>query len=135
MPVKLKRLTHYLRREGPLAAVLPVVGVLVLAGLFLHTLNGRLRPVLEAVATSQAANLMTQAIAGAVDNCLQENGMDYGDFITIATDGSGKVTSLTSNTAANSRFKRQVVEAVAALTGLGADRIAVVLWQGGGAAE
>ena len=38
MPVKLKRLTHYLRREGPLAAVLPVVGVLVLAGLFLHPL-------------------------------------------------------------------------------------------------
>ena len=29
----------------------------------------------------------------------------------------------------------QVVSAVSALTGLGADRIAVVLWQGGGAAE
>lgn len=55
MPVKLKRLTYYLRREGPLAAVLPVVGVLVLAGLFLHTLNGRLRPVLEAVARQLAA--------------------------------------------------------------------------------
>ena len=107
MPVKLKRLTHYLRREGPLAAVLPVVGVLVLAGLFLHT------PVLEAVATSQAANLMTQAIAGAVDNCLQENHLEYGDFVSLERDGAGKVTSITSNTAANSRFKRDVVEAVA----------------------
>ena len=113
MPVKLKRLTHYLRREGPLAAVLPVVGVLVLAGLFLHTLNGRLRPVLEAVATSQAANLMTQAIAGAVDDCLQENHLEYGDFVSLERDGAGKVTSITSNTAANSRFKREVVEAVA----------------------
>ena len=113
MPVKLKRLTYYLRREGPLAAVLPVVGVLVLAGLFLHTLNGRLRPVLEAVATSQAANLMTQAIAGAVDNCLQENHLEYGDFVSLERDGAGKVTSITSNTVANSRFKREVVEAVA----------------------
>ena len=113
MPVKLKRLTYYLRREGPLAAVLPVVGVLVLAGLFLHTLNGQLRPVLEAVATSQAANLMTQAIAGAVDNCLQENHLEYGDFVSLERDGAGKVTSITSNTAANSRFKREVVEAVA----------------------
>ena len=83
MPVKLKRLTHYLRREGPLAAVLPVVGVLVLAGLFLHTLNGRLRPVLEAVATSQAANLMTQAIAGAVDS-VGEVTADYANSFTSA---------------------------------------------------
>ena len=55
---------------------------------------------------------MTQAIDTAVDNCLQENGMDYADFVTIETDSAGKVTSITSNTAANSRFKRQVVEAV-----------------------
>ena len=90
MPVKLKWLTYYMRREGPLAAVLPVVGVLVLAGLFLHTLNGQLRPVLEAVATSQAANLMTQAIAGAVDNCLQENHLEYGDFVSLERDGADR---------------------------------------------
>ena len=55
---------------------------------------------------------MTQAIDTAVDNCLQENGMDYADFVTIETDSVGKVTSITSNTAANSRFKRQVVDSV-----------------------
>lgn len=112
MAVKLKRLSRYLRREGPLAAVLPVVAALALVGLLLHTLNGRLRPVLEAEALSQATNLMTQAIASAVDNCLQEHHMDYGDFVSLEKDGAGKVTSITSNTAANSRFKRQVVEAV-----------------------
>ena len=131
MPVKLKQLTRYLRREGPLAAVLPVVGVLVLAGLFLHTLNGRLRPVLEAVATSQAANLMTQAIAGAVDNCLQENHLEYGDFVSLERDGAGKVTSITSNTAANSRFKREVVEAVARqLAALDSESLGVPLLTG-----
>ena len=93
-------------------AVLPVLAALLLGGAAVGAVNRRLGPVLEAKASSQATNLMTQAIDAAVDSCLQENGMSYGDFVTITTDGAGKVTALTSNTAANSRFKRQVVEAV-----------------------
>ena len=113
MPVKLKRLLVYLRREGLVAAVLPILAAFLVTGVLFHTLNGRLRPVLEAAASSQATNLMTQAIAAAVDNCLQENHLEYGDFVSLERDGAGKVTSITSNTAANSRFKREVVEAVA----------------------
>ena len=128
MPVKLKRLWANLRREGRLAAALPVLAALALAGALLGALNGRLRPVLEASASSQATNLMTQAIDAAVDNCLQENDMDYGDFVTVSTDAAGKVTALTSNTAANSRFKRQVVEAVARqLGGMDSDALSVPL--------
>ena len=112
MPVKLKRLSAYLRQEGPLSVVLPVGIALVLVYLLLHTMNGELRPVLETTASSQATNLMVQAIDAAVDNCLQENNMNYRDFVTLETDMAGKVTSITSNTAANSRFKRQVMEAV-----------------------
>lgn len=112
MPVKLKRLSLHLRQDGPLAVVLPVGVALVLVCLLLHTLNGRLRPVLETTVSSRATNLITQAIDAAVDNCLQENGMSYSDFVTLETDPAGKVTSITSNTAANSQFKRQVAEAV-----------------------
>lgn len=112
MHVKFKRLRALLRQGGPRAAVLPILAALVLAALLLRELNGRLLPVLERKAASQAANLMAQAIGIAVDNCLQENNMSYGDFVTITTDTAGKVTALTSNTVANSRFKRQVVEAV-----------------------
>ncbi len=112
MSVKLKHLSRFLRREEPLARLLPLLAALALAGLLLHMLNGRLRPVLATAASSQATNLMTQAIASAVDSYLQENSMDYGDFVMISTDSEGKVTSITSNMAANSRFKRQVVEAV-----------------------
>lgn len=112
MPVKLKRLHILLRRMGGAMVALPVTLTLVLLCVTLYALNGLLLPVLEAAASSQAVNLMTQAIDTAVDNCLQENGMDYADFVTIETDLAGKVTSITSNTAANSRFKRQVVEAV-----------------------
>ena len=111
MPVKLKHLRAVLR-QSRLRTAVPVLAALLAAGWLLQGLNGRLRPVLEAKASSRAANLMTQAIDIAVDNCLQENDMSYGDFVTIATDSAGKVTALTSNTAANSRFKRQVVEAV-----------------------
>ena len=128
MPIKLKRLSAYLRREGPLTVALPVLAALVLAWLILHTLNGRMRPVLEAAASSRATNLMTQAIDTAVDNCLQENDMSYADFVTMETDSAGRVTSLISNTAANSRFKRQVVEAVVRqLSTLDSDALGVPL--------
>ena len=116
MRVKLKRLSDILRREGPLTVVLPVVLpvalALVLVGLLLHRVNGALRPVLETTASSKATNLMIQAIDTAVDNCLQENDMSYRDFVTLEMDAAGKVSSITTNTVANSRFKRQVVEAV-----------------------
>lgn len=128
MAAKWKRLLTVLRRESGLMKVLPVLAALALAGALLTGLNKRLGPVLEAKASSQATNLMTQAIDVAVDSCLQENGMSYGDFVTITTDGSGKVTALTSNTAANSRFKRQVVEAVTRqLTTLDSDALSVPL--------
>lgn len=128
MAVKWKRLLTALRRDRRLTAALPVLAALALSGVVLGTVNRRLGPVLEAKASSQAINLMTQAIDTAVDNCLQENGMSYGDFVTITTDGLGKVTALTSNTAANSRFKRQVVEAVTRqLTTLDSDALSVPL--------
>ena len=47
MPVKLKHLRICLRQGGPLAVLLPACAALVLAGLLVHALNGRLRPVLE----------------------------------------------------------------------------------------
>ena len=55
---------------------------------------------------------MTQAINAAVDDCLEQNGMCYNDFVTVETDAAGKVTSLTSNTAQTNRFKRQVTDAI-----------------------
>ena len=112
MHVKLKHLSDILRQKRPLTMVLPVLLALILVGLLLHRLNGSLRPVLETTATSKATNLMVQAIDIAVDNCLQDNDMSYRDFVTLGTDAAGKVTSITTNTVANSRFKRQVVEAV-----------------------
>ena len=116
MRVKLKRLSGILRQEKLLSValpvVLPVVLALILVCLLLHRLNGTLRPVLETTASSKATNLMVQAIDVAVDNCLQENDMSYRDFVTLEMDAAGKVASITTNTVANSRFKRQVVEAV-----------------------
>lgn len=124
MPVKRKRLLT----DRRLTAALPVLAALALSWAVLGMVNRRLGPVLEAKASSQATNLMTQAIDIAVDNCLQENSMSYGDFVAITTDGAGRVTALTSNTAANSRFKRQVVEAVTRqLTTLDSNALSVPL--------
>ena len=112
MPVKLRRFYVRLRRDGPLPVLLPVAAVLAALALFFHFVNGRIWPALEAAAASQATNLMTQAINAAVDDCLEQNGMCYNDFVTVETDAAGKVTSLTSNTAQTNRFKRQVTDAI-----------------------
>lgn len=128
MPVKLKHLSKYLRREGPLPVVLPIGASILLVCLLLHTLNGRLRPALEVTASSQATNSIGQAINTAVDLCLQENDMGYGDFVTVEKDAAGRVTAITSNTAANSRFKRQVMETVVRqLNSLDSDDLGVPL--------
>ncbi len=112
MRLELRRRLARLRYDGPLPVLLPVAAALLLAGLVIHFVNGQLRPILETVAADQAINLMTRAINAAVDDCLTESGMDYGDFVSVATDEEGRVTSLNGNTAEASRFRRQVTEAV-----------------------
>ena len=119
MLLELRRRLARIRDDGPLPVLLPVIAALLLAGLVIHFVNGQLRPILETVAANQATNLMTRAIDAAVDDCLTESGMSYGDFVSVVTDGAGRVTSLSGNTAAASRFRRQVTKAViAAIQGL-----------------
>lgn len=126
--VKSKNLSDILGRWTEAVRLLPWLAALGAACLVLHGLNNRLRPILEAEASSRAVNLMTQAIDEAVDDCLQESGMDYTGFVTVTTDRAGRVTALTSNTAANSRFKRQVTQAVARRLGaLDSDALGVPL--------
>ena len=112
MSERIWRIRQCLRRERPLPVLAPVAVMLILAGFFLNFVNGRIQPVLETAATSQATNLMTQIISAAVDDCLEEHNMGYADFVTVETDVSGKVVALTGNTAANSRFKRVIVDTV-----------------------
>ena len=111
MFLKLRRRLARMNYDGPLPVLLSVAAALLLAGLVIHLVNGQLRPILETVAASQATNLMTRAIDAAVDDCLTESGMDYDDFVSVKDD-AGRITSLTGNTAAASRFRRQVTEAV-----------------------
>ena len=128
MAVKLRRFCLRLRQEGPLPVLLPVAAVLTALMLFFHFVNGRIWPVLEAAAASQATNLMTQAINAAVDDCLEQNGMTYADFITVEKDAAGKVTSLTGNTIQASRFRRLVTDAVIQRIGeMDADALGVPL--------
>lgn len=112
MPERIRRLRLYMKRERAFPSLFSALVALVLVALLIREVDGRIRPVLETAAASQATNLITQAINAAVDDCLEQNGMSYADFITVRTDASGKVTSLTGNTVANSRFKRLVVDAV-----------------------
>lgn len=109
--VHLRRSFHTLRcRNG--AKLAPIAMALVLTVGLVHMLNTQLRPILEVVVSSQATTLMTQTISAAVDDCLADNHMSYGDFVTLQTDLAGRVTSLMGNTVATSQFKRQVIDVV-----------------------
>lgn len=128
MAVKLRRFCLRLRQEGPLPVLLPAAAVLAALTLFSHFVNGRIWPVLEAAAASQATNLMTRAINAAVDDCLEQNGMTYADFVTVEKDAAGKVASLTGNTVQASRFRRLVTDAVIQRIGeMDADALGVPL--------
>lgn len=108
--------------------LLPAAAALLAVLLFFHFVNGRIWPVLEAAAASQATNLMTQTINTAVDDCLEQSGMGYADFIIVERDGTGKITSLTGNTAQTNRFRRLVTDTIIQRLGtLGADELGIPL--------
>ena len=70
MSERIWRIRQRLQREHPLPVLAPVAVMLILAGFFLNFVNGRIQPVLETAATSQATNLMTQIISAAVDDTI-----------------------------------------------------------------
>lgn len=92
--------------------LLPLAGMLALIVAFFWCVSAQLRPVIRTMAVSQATNLISSLIGDIIDDCLTADGLGYADFITIETDSTGRVTSLTGNLTESSRFRRQVVDAM-----------------------
>ncbi len=106
--------------------LVPALVVLGVSIGFFRMISAELRPIIKTVAISQSTNLMSTLISSTVDDCLSANGLSYSDFITMETDGGGKVTSLTGMPAQNSRFKRQVLEILAQrLEQISADELSI----------
>lgn len=113
MPRYLRRRAFRPRRRGVPPVLPPLLIAAVAAICFFGLVSARLRPMIKAMAVSKATNLISAAVSGAVDDCLTREGLDYDDFITLTTDGAGKIVSLTGKPAEGSRFRRQVVSDLA----------------------
>lgn len=126
MPLRL-RWMRLRRRRCP--ALLPVLLVaLILFGIFWRAVNTRLRPAIETLAVSSATNRVSETISRAVSDCVARYGLTYRDFITMETDETGKVTSLTSNLSASSQLRTQLVsDIVAELDGLRQEEFGIPL--------
>lgn len=110
MGVPLRRRLYRLRRQRDTAIGLSVLAAAALFLLFWRAVGVYLRPAVETLAVSEAENRVSRTVAQAVARCVAEQDLTYGDFITMETDESGQVTSLTSSLSATSLLRSELVE-------------------------
>ncbi len=79
----------------------------------------QLRPVIQAIATTQISNVVADMVNHAVSDYVSEGEFQYEDFITLERGAEGQITALTSNMAnlnhLRSTILAQVVADVSAL--------------------
>jgi len=109
MGVPVRRRLYRLRRRRGTAIGLSVLAALALFLVFWRAMGVYLRPAVETLAVSEAENRVSRTVAQAVARCVSERDLAYEDFITMETDESGRVTSLTSNLSATSLLRSELV--------------------------
>lgn len=62
--------------------------------IFLVLVDAKVRPLISAIAASQASNLATVAINDAVIEIMQENSITYDELVSVEHDIDGRVTSV-----------------------------------------
>lgn len=105
--VKPYRDTNY-RNRGPViskprpvvSALMTLVVALGLALAIITSLEIKLRPMVAAIAQTEAVNALTKVVDGAILDDLSARGIDYSDFVSIHLDETGAITSLNTNMAA-----------------------------------
>lgn len=104
-----QRLARWRYRRCP--AVVPVLLVaLALFFGFWAAVSAYLRPAIKTLAVSSATNRISETVSRTVNDCVTQQGLTYQELITMETDESGKVTSLTSNFPAVSLLQSQLTE-------------------------
>lgn len=117
-----------LRRQRLPAAVPVLLLAAVLFAGFRAVVSARLEPAVESMAVSGIRNRIAETVSAAAADCLSDRGMSDGDFISIETDDTGRITSLTRDLAAESLLRRDLVDAITdALEPLGQESFGIPL--------
>lgn len=84
------------REKKKLAAVLAVLLIfLVLTAV----ISERMRPLVKAMAVSALTDTVQRQVNAAVVQVMSDEGLEYGDLVTLQKDAGGKITALTTNMA------------------------------------
>lgn len=85
------------RRPAPDPRLLSLILAGALLAAFFSAVNGRIRPILTAMAVSQVSNAVTATVNDAIAGGIASQHISYSDMVTVETDANGRATVLTSN--------------------------------------
>lgn len=91
-----------------LAAVLGVS----LALFLIHQFDAALRPQLVSLAETQVRNQVTRIADQAVERALNDQAVSYGDMVTLQTNQTGEITTLTTDTVRLNRLRGEIMDDV-----------------------
>lgn len=98
--------------NGPWGAVVSALAGVILAVVCVSWLNSRMSPTLLKLAEAQVSREVTALVTARVEETLFEEGVGYGDMVTIEKDAAGQIAALTTNTAALNALRTQVLGGV-----------------------
>lgn len=101
------------RRGGNPRFLLRLAAVLLLILTTFFLIDGKIRPVIQSIAESQARNMTMQAVNEAVLEALGQAGVAYGELVTIHKEETGRITSIETNVVQANSLQAQIGNGIA----------------------
>lgn len=104
---------HFGRRGGRARLLLRMIALLLLILSAFFLIDSRIRPVICSIAESQARNMVMQAVNDAVLESLGQEGLQYGDLVSIHKEETGRITSIETDVVKANRLQARIGNAIA----------------------
>lgn len=103
------------RSKRRLPSAIPLVSVMIVgSSILLSSITGRMRPVVETMATSNAVNEISLAVSESVELSLSAQQAKYSDFVDVTCDEHGRITSLSFKTLESNALKHKFISYLSA---------------------
>ena len=99
---------HFGRSGGSAKFLLRMIALLLLILSAFFLIDSRIRPVICSIAESQARNMVTQAVNDAVLESLGQEGLQYGDLVSIHKEETGRITSIETDVVKANRLQARI---------------------------
>lgn len=111
---------YYWRSRMNWRTLFRIASFALLAAVFftLLTAAGRMKPILESLATAKVSNTVTGIVTQAVYEAVQSGEIRYDSLVTFEKDNEGRITALYSNMASFSRLQAEILDTVLERVGM-----------------